>query len=189
MLLQRLGCVTSCPLLNLSCRLHEQLGLRALAKRLLLLHGSKAVALAAFAAAMQQAGAAGLLLLAGVVLLAPALGAPRAGATRRQPLLHAGLTAAAAMAILWILAQTALCVPYIQVWLHIAVCSFSIPVAIPHSLCTPHIAIFLPHMTYQRVLFFPTIAGPAAPPVSRCPRLCSLVGLPPAAAPRARRPH
>ncbi|PRW58918.1 piezo-type mechanosensitive ion channel-like protein isoform X1 [Chlorella sorokiniana] len=95
-------------------RLHEQLGLRALAKRLVLLHGSKAVALAAFAAAMQQAGAAGMLLIAGVVLLAPALGAPRAGATRRQPLLHTGLTAAAAMAILWILAQTALCVPYIQ---------------------------------------------------------------------------
>lgn len=100
------------------CRLHEQLGLRALAKRLVLLHGSKLVALAAFAAAMQQAGAVGLLLIAGVVLLAPALGAPRAGATRRQPLLHAGLTAATAMAILWILAQTALCVPYIQVRLH-----------------------------------------------------------------------
>ncbi len=107
--------LTDTTLPRLYCRLHEQLGLRALAKRLLLLHGSKLVALAAFAAAMQQAGAAGLLLIAGVVLLAPALGAPRAGATQRQPLLHAGLTAAAAMAILWILAQTALCVPYIQV--------------------------------------------------------------------------
>ena len=86
-----------------------------MAKRLLILHGSKAVALAAFAAAMQHAGAAGLLLVAGVVLTAPGLGAPHPGTTHKQRLLRSGLVAAAAAAILWTLAQTALCVPYIQV--------------------------------------------------------------------------
>lgn len=46
----------------LVCRLHAQLGWKALAKRLLILHGSKAVAVLAFASAMQHAGAVGWLL-------------------------------------------------------------------------------------------------------------------------------
>lgn len=99
----------------LPCRLHAQLGWRALGKRLLILHGSKAVALLAFAAAMQHPGAVGWLLTAGVVLLAPALGAPRPGATRRQPLLRGGLLAAAIAATLWMLAQYALLLPWLQV--------------------------------------------------------------------------
>lgn len=43
-------------------RLHSQLGWNALGKRLVILHGSKAVALCAFAAAMQFPGAVGWLL-------------------------------------------------------------------------------------------------------------------------------
>ena len=50
-------CVCACV-----CRLHAQLGWKALAKRLLILHGSKAVAVLAFASAMQHAGAVGWLL-------------------------------------------------------------------------------------------------------------------------------
>lgn len=74
------------------------------------------MALAAFAAAMQRAGAVGWLLTLGVVALAPMLGPRRPGApSSRQPLLHAGLLGAAMLAILWMLAQYALVVPYLQV--------------------------------------------------------------------------
>lgn len=79
------------------------------------MHGSKLVALAAFAAAMQYEGAVGWVLTAGVVALAPLLGAPRPGTTSRQPLLRAGLQGAGAVAGLWMVAQYALCVPWLQV--------------------------------------------------------------------------
>jgi hypothetical protein len=54
-------------------------------------------------------------LAAGLVLLAPLLGAPRPGTTRQQPLLRAGLLAAAGAAAAWMVAQYSLLLPWVQV--------------------------------------------------------------------------
>ena len=52
---------------------------------------------------------------AGLVLLAPLLGAPRPGTTRQQPLLRGGLLAAAGAAAAWMVAQYSLLLPWVQV--------------------------------------------------------------------------
>lgn len=96
-------------------RLRAELGWRALGKRALLLHGSKLVALLALGAAMQQPGAVGLVLAGGIVLLAPQLGAPTPGATRQQPLLLTALMSTAVLATAWMVAQYAVCLPWVQV--------------------------------------------------------------------------
>ena len=64
---------------------------------------------------MQPAGAIGWLLAVGVILLAPMLGAPTPGATHQQRLLRASLLGTAVLAICWMVAQYALCVPWLQV--------------------------------------------------------------------------
>lgn len=95
-------------------RLRAQLGIKAFIKRLAILHASKLVALAAFAAAMHAPGALGGLLLLGLVALAPLLGDQARGAAAPQALLGATLAGAQLLALVWLVAQYALLVPWVQ---------------------------------------------------------------------------
>lgn len=86
-----------------SQRSHSQRGMLPLLKRFLILHSSKLLAVAAFAAAMQQPGAIGSILVVGIVMLTPLLGGPQARS--RRPLLLASIMAVETVAVAWLLME------------------------------------------------------------------------------------
>ncbi|KAK9863698.1 hypothetical protein WJX84_001768 [Apatococcus fuscideae] len=94
-------------------RAQRQLTFTALCKRILILHSSKLVVLAAFLAAVQQPGALGWLLVGGVVLVCPIL-SWASGLRIKYRLLVAILTCLDLLATAWMVLQYSVQIPWIQ---------------------------------------------------------------------------
>ncbi|KAK9858804.1 hypothetical protein WJX84_000839, partial [Apatococcus fuscideae] len=94
-------------------RAHRQLTFSALCKRILILHSSKLVVLAAFLAAAQQPGGLGWILVGGIVFMCPIL-SWSSGLRSKHRVLVAVLTCLDLLATAWMVLQYTLQIPWVQ---------------------------------------------------------------------------